>query len=261
MKLRFTGILLIFFQLQLMAQKPLLHKAWAGNDLEYIKIGSERVYFEVFGRYSDEKKYLIIGDTLRLYDKYTTSRDNYAKEHIKNFDFLIKELTVQHLTLMPLDSNAQELADHKLLLMYQDRSLLKAKQMDFKQLKFKGTTCLGTCPDMSLQIDSHKNLLFIGGRNAFKQGYYQGTLSNALYKQLIEILKSSALGQLKNWKQHVFDAPEYTIDISYNGQTKHLKQFQLPAVTNELINFLLELPQKVTLKESPTPFELHFLSN
>jgi hypothetical protein len=241
-----------------LSQSPNIKKRWAGGDLEYLNIDSQRVSIEVFGHYPEQKKYYLLGDTLRLYDKYTTSRDNFSKQHIKNYDFLINDLTDTNLTLIAVDSNSLQLTGGRKKINYRERHLVKQPVIDFEMIKFKSTNCLGTCPALTLQIDKKKKLMFIGGRYAVKQGFYVATLSDSLFYSLIDILKLSELDKLKTWRQHVADAPEFTIEINYNNKVLYLKNYFLPAVTQELIIYLLQISKKVELAETKEPFEINF---
>ncbi|HZX73983.1 MAG TPA: DUF6438 domain-containing protein [Cyclobacteriaceae bacterium] len=257
MKAQITIFLILIFG-SLAAQNTDIKKIWVGNDLEYIKIDSQSVLFEVFGEHYQSKKYYRISDTLRLYDKYTTSTDNFSKQHTKNYDFLITKLTDRQLTLTPIESNALQLAGWKQEINYQERSLVKQSDIEFSKIIFRSTTCHGTCPSLTLQIDKEKNLLFIGGMYAIKQGHYSGILSDSLLNSLVAILKLSEVDKLKTWEQMVVDAPEYTLEIHYNDKVKYIKNFFLPSVTRELIQYLLEISKKVELKEAKEPFAISF---
>ena len=125
-------------------------------------------------------------------------------------------------------------------------------------IKFTSTNCYGECPSLTLQLDKDKKLLFIGGRYAIKQGFYTATLSDSLFQSFIDILKLSEIDKLKTWPQRVSDAPEYTIEIHCNGKIKYLKNFFLPAVTHELVQYLLEVSKRVDLVETKNPFEIRF---
>lgn len=251
-------ILLTLIWGNIYAQDVEIKKAWVGDDLEYIKIDSQRVNIEVFGNYPQQKRYYLSGDTLRLYDKYTTSRDNYSKQHIKNYDFLITKLTDTNLTLIALDSNSLEITGGKKKINYRERHLIKEPFLEFEMIKFSSTSCFGTCPSLSLQITKEKKLMFIGGTHAIKQGFYTATLSDTLFSSLIDILKLSEIDKLKTWRQQVSDAPEYTLEIHYNNQVKYLKNFFLPAVTQELVIFLLDISKRVELIGVKEPFEINF---
>ena len=219
MKILITIVLALLVG-NLVAQNVAIQKAWVGDDLEYIKIDSQLVHMEVFGKHPEQKRYYLVGDTLRLYDRYTTSSDNFSQEYIRNYDFLIGTVTDTNLTIVALDPHALELSGGKKMLHYRERHLVKQPTLDFELIKFRSTTCHGTCPSLKLQIDKEKNLLFIGGMYAIKEGYYTGTVPDSLFHSLIDILKLSELDKLKTWEQHVMDAPTYTLEVHYNGQIK-----------------------------------------
>ncbi|MPR36300.1 DUF6438 domain-containing protein [Salmonirosea aquatica] len=258
MKVPFTLLLTLLWG-TLSAQNVDIKKAWVGDELEYIKIDSQRVDIEVFGNYRAQKQYYLLGDTLRLYDHYTLSNESFAIEHIRNYDFLITTLTDTNLTLMALDSNALTLTGGKKTIKYRERHLVHQPTLDFEVIKFRSTTCHGTCPSLKLQIDKEKKLLFMGGMYAIKEGYHTGAVPDSLFRSLLDILKLSELDKLKTWEQHVMDAPTYTLEVHYNGQIKYLKNPFLPAVTKELIWYLLKISEKVELTKAQEPFDINFI--
>jgi hypothetical protein len=66
-------------------------------------------------------------------------------------------------------------------------------------------------------------------------------------------MEISDIDLIKTWEQTVYDAPEYTLEIHYNGKIKYLRNFDLPLVTRGLIEFLLGIPKKVELKDPQGP--------
>jgi len=256
--LKYFTILLALVSANISAQEFEIKKVWVGDNLEYIKIDSQRVTIEVFGCYAEQMEYYLSGDTLRLYRKYTTSKDNYSKQHVKNYDFLVAKLTDTCLILVALDSNSLGISGGRKKIDFRERHLVRQPTMSFEIIKFKATGCFGTCPEMTLQIDKEKKMKFIGGSHAAKKGFYTATLSDSLFHCLMEILKLSELDKLKTWEQHVSDAPEYTVEIHYNNRVQYLKNFFLPAVTEELLVYLLDISRKVQLTESKEPFIIGF---
>lgn len=252
------SVFLFFCSLGVSAQKPDIRKTWIGKDLEYVKIDSQSVYFQTLEGLPDSKKYILNGDTLRLYQRYTTSRDNFSKQHTRYYSFLINELTDTSLVLTALDSNALEITGRKQRTEYRERSLLKVADFKFEMIKFDATECHGTCPSLALQIDNKKKMLFIGGHYAVKQGFYTADIADSLMQELTDILALSEVDKWKIWLQIVHDAPEYIIEVHYNGKIKYIKNFFLPGVTNELVLFLLNVSKKVNLVEVKQPFQITF---
>jgi acetolactate synthase small subunit len=238
-------------------QEKTLFKTWSGKDLEYIKIDSNLIYFEMSESFLEEKRYFIIGDTLRLYDKYTTSRDNFSKYHIDNFDFFIKKLTTNELTLIPLDSNAKELSKGKKELNYIDRNGVIDRKFRFKQLKYHIYGGAWGWIDISMSIDNKRNFEYINKSVHDKPEYFYSSLSADNYNELIKLLKSSEIDKLKAFEQSVSDIAQTTLEIEFNGKSKQIKQFILPAITTDIISFISKLPMRVSLK-AVNPFQIKF---
>jgi hypothetical protein len=91
---------------------------------------------------------------------------------------------------------------------------------------------------------------FCGDKFAVKQGFYTATLPTQLFSELLKILAISELDKLENLGQFNIDAPTYTLEVHYNNKVKFLKSFTYPYVAAELLNFLLQMPKRVDLKEA-----------
>lgn len=258
MKFYFLLLIIILSSFTIsLAQEKTLFKAWSGKNLEYIRIDSQFVYFEVGDNFEPQKRYYIVADTLRLYQIYTTSRDNYSKKHMDTYDFLIKKLTNNELTLIPLDSNARQISKNKKELKYIDRANVVDRNFKFNQIKYKVYGGAWEWEDISIFIDNQKNFKYINKSKRDKPEYYYGKLSEDVYIEFIKILESSEIDKIKSFKQHVYDVPETIIEINYNGKLKSIKQFLLPSITRELTLFLYNLLKKVRLIKTE-PFEIKF---
>lgn len=245
----------------LSGQPKSILKTWVGDDLEYLKIDSQKVYFEVFGNYPEEHRYIIKNDTLRLYSKYTTSTDRFLKVHVRTYDFRITKSSDSLLQLMPVNANALAISNNKTLLNYTERSSIQDTHFRFKEIRFRSTSCHGNCPDMTIQITSDQDLKFIGREHAIKKGFFTAKVPDSLYTRLREILSLSDLKHLKAWSQVVYDAPEYTLEIAYDDQIKCLRTYFLPAVCHELVLYLQTIAGQVELEKHDDVFELPFQSN
>ncbi len=245
-------MLLIFCcLLNIYAQQKTLFKAWADKELSYLKIDSQYVQLETFEQYKTEKRYFLLGDTLRMYDKYTSSRDNFSKQYIDYFDFLITNLSHDKLSLQPLNSNAFKLINHKDVLNFQDRDLIFDKTLKFEQIKYQVKGGAWTWVDKSFQIDRNGRVKYIiGARSEIDLLHYTGKLSKKTYREFLNILKASEVRKLQQVNQIVYDVPKTVLQINYNGQSKNLNQFILPSITTELISFIHSLPKRVKLKRS-----------
>jgi len=103
---------------------------------------------------------------------------------------------------------------------------------------------------MTFQIDNKKQMKFSGDKFAVKQGFYTAVLPGQLYSELLNALAISDLDKLENHGKFNVDLPTYTLEVHYNNKVKFIKSAILPYVTLELRNLLLDIPKKVTLKES-----------
>lgn len=258
MKLYLTlSLLSLYCSFASYGQQTTLLKAWSSANLAYIKIDPENVDFELYGHYKHQKRYIIVGDTLRLYDKYTSSRDNFSKEHVDNFDFLIKKLTNDKLIIIPLNSNAKDISNGIKKLKYIDRKNVIDSRLRFSQVRYHMRGGNWQWTDVSFSIDNKRNFNYVNKNKPSKPEYYSGTLSENQFNIFLSLLKSAEIDKLKSFKQIVYDAPENTLEVDYNGKSKHIKQNILPSITLDLVNFILELPKKVAINKVE-PFQINF---
>lgn len=77
-----------------------------------------------------------------------------------------------------------------------------------------------------------------GNKNALKQGYYQGCLSDSLYRRLIDLLKTSSLDRM-HFKKDLYDSTgsKYSLDIYYNGKYKRTEGTDSPLIGYGLVTF------------------------
>ncbi|RYY45549.1 MAG: hypothetical protein EOO06_16275 [Chitinophagaceae bacterium] len=251
------SILLVCFSGKGFSQNIDIKRKWIDENLSAISIDSQTVYLDIFGRYPTQNNYYLLKDTLRLYKKYTTSTDNFATQRVRTYDFILTNLTERTLTLIAIDSNSLLLTGGVKTIHFRDRSTLEPSDIQFDKIIFKATSCFGECPVMTLQIDRQKKLKFIGGRYSVKEGFYTAALPDSLFQLLIGILAISDVDKLKSPGLKIFDAPEYTLEIHYNGKVKYLNTVLLPAISHELLAYLLDISKKVTLKPSK-PFNIKF---
>ena len=189
--------------------------------------------------------YKIIGDTFRIIkpEYYDSS----------NHDYIIKDFTADLLTLIPLNKYWRTLYisdTPKEILTFRDRHKIYTDSIVFQKINFSSTTCYGSCPELSFQIDSSKQMKFKGGKYAVKEGQYKAVLSDQLYSELLRILAISELDKLKDLSDLNIDAPTYSIEVYYNGKSKSFKSFRFSYIATELLNYLIELPKKVEFQES-----------
>ncbi|MDQ7798225.1 MAG: hypothetical protein RDU76_04670 [Candidatus Edwardsbacteria bacterium] len=86
-----------------------------------------------------------------------------------------------------------------------------------------------------------------GNKNALKQGYYQGCLSDSLYRRFIDLLKTSSLDRMR-FKKDPYDStgPKYSLDIYYNGKYKRTEGTDFPLIGYGLVTFFSAIKPLVT---------------
>jgi hypothetical protein len=257
MKFRLASIftsLLFFYTAN--AQNSTLFKTWAGKNL-YININKKHVTFEVDGYFHQYKTFYLKDDTLNIFEKYTSSRDNFAKTQTDNFPFLILRLNANKLVLKPLDTNAKRMSNGKRILKFIDRNTVLDHHFKFKKLKFNCSR-YGSYSSITMEIDRIGNVKYIEGTPQNRSKYLFGTLADKHLQELLMILRCSQIDYLQNSGLWVSHSDTYDLRVDYNGKSKYLqRQYALPAITKELTNFLLELPKKVTWNKSE-PFQITF---
>jgi len=241
-------------------QKKTILKTWITKNLDYLKIDNENAYFEMYGHYMYEKQYTISGDTLRLYSTYTSSRDNFAIEHTDNFDFRIKELTGNSLVLVPLNLNAETIANGKYELNYVDKNTMLNNNLAFSEIRYRIYGGAWEWLDISFSIDSNRAFKYINNSKNNNPEYFAGTLSKDQFAKFIKVLKSSEIDKLYGFEQIVFDAPKSMLEVEYNGKLQSIKQDILPSITSDLTNLIRKLQTETPLLKT-LPFKIDFGKN
>lgn len=248
MHIRSLLLLLLLFPVAVMAQTKtsLLQKAWVGPELAYVSFDTTRCTFDFFGRFPLQMIYRVSGDTLLL----QPAGLSFGFHGIGRPQFRIKQLTTDSLVLVPADSGAVKMVKGQPVLYYKSQALTATDTIRFDSLYFKSTLCYGRCPAMEFEISKNRQLKFIGGMYAVKEGYYTGVLSDSIYGRLQYLLSISALDKLETWEQRIYDVPRYTVAVWYNNKRMVVENYALPLVMSQLLAYLQNLPAKVPLQKS-----------
>jgi hypothetical protein len=111
---------------------------------------------------------------------------------------------------------------------------------------------------MSLEINSQRQLRFIGEKNTSKKGFFIGELSMDQYVKLLSVLRYSQLDLIECSAAKNIDLSTYSLEIHYNGKMRSFYTCMLPFLLDDLKDFLLTLPDKVYLIETKDKFEIKF---
>jgi hypothetical protein len=123
-------------------------------------------------------------------------------------------------------------------------------------ISFHSSGCYGTCPSISLDVDSNRTIRYFGGGFAKKEGGYKGTISDQDYKVLLRLIHQLPLKTLKkdyaaNWT----DDQTCTIAIRYNGKWKTCRVYgcdQEPIELRLLLQRFFLIDQKTQLSPDST---------
>lgn len=243
------------------SQVSIANKLWVGENNEYIKADSTIIRFETFSKKFGNTRvarfYSINTDTLKLVDS------NNDESGLTS-NFLVKLNGKSQMTMTPINSGAKQLTNLITLdgvkekLSYKEIHHFPFDSLKFEKIIFNATECYGRCPAMSLEIKSDENFRFIGGKYSARNGHYSGTISSDQYKQLLEILRYAQLDLVECSSNQNIDLPTYTLEVHYNGRIRYFKTCVLPFVLDDLGEFLLTLPGRLNLIDSPNKFEIKF---
>jgi len=231
---------------------------WINKDLDYLRFDDNSVVYNF-----DNKKQEVFFDMenkkLSFKVNYRTGGDLKTEE----FEFKIKELKKNKLVIVPIVEDGKGMKDERSKLdhnlfskekqyVFYNRGSLLSK-VNFKKITFHSSTCFGTCPSMSVQINIDGTVFYKGKEYADKKGNFEGKLSKNDIYQLKKILNRSQLSNIdENWEQKSKhnDTPKYTYIIEqFNGKTIEINTNDQHPILDKLSNYLLNIKEKATLKK------------
>lgn len=194
----------------------------------------------------------LIGDTLSFRQGfYLRGELLYSK-----YDLVIIEQTDSTLLVKPSSKLSKQFFKNRQSIQFIKQEYNVDKTISFEKIKYHTTTCYGSCPKISLEIDAEQNI-YINGEfykdnmgmfiDSIKSGQFTGILTDSLYNELIDILKTCNLKTLNFPEVDGADAPVTTLIIYYNGQRKYLKSMFPPPIAKQLIDFLRSIHEKTVL--------------
>ncbi len=212
-------------------------------------------YLQPYGEFS---QYWISGDTLMIKEKTQRGRSQVYEGKL-TFKFLIDSLTADLLTLKPITAETKELLNIDIAVDTAYIKLTKVKtQYNWKPeyIAFYSTGCLGACPIMYLEIDSARNINFIGGRFTEKTGSNSGKVPLQLYNRVLSEINSINLDTLKPWYDANWTDDQtcgvliHTKDTIYKSSAYGFDEE--PVELRILFHTLMELYKNVELMEDTT---------
>lgn len=136
------------------------------------------------------------------------------------------------------------------------------KDFQFSELTFHSSNCNGTCPDISVNINSEKKIQLVrviynskGQSDSSLSGTFKGTLQSKDYNKLIRHLKKCDFDSLKFPEVLCCDSSIKTLIVSYNEKYKRFKSMTPPLEASSLITFLTQLSTTVSLPKYNRPID------
>ena len=260
---------ILLFSLAIFAQSStsslLTSVEWTNNNLDYINFSKDSLTYNLAG-----KKHSLLYDldkmTLSLKEKFMIGGTVEKEEKIT---FKIKYLNKNKLVIAPIDDRTsldQEgyskldytpFFNRKEFVFYNRNEMMK--RVDYKKITFHGSTCFGTCPSFSVEIN-RDGKIFYQGRIYTKEytGNFEGQLSREERITLAKIINRSQIATIdKDWKQnsHVTDQPRYNYIIELkNGKKYEINTNDQHPILDKLSNYLVQIPEKLELKKVKKPY-------
>ncbi len=208
--------------------------------------------------YGEFSKYWISGDTLLIKERTHRGRRQLVEGKL-TYKFLIDSLTAVHMTLKPITAETKELFDSSIKFDTDNIQLTKVKtQYNWKPeyIAYYSTDCGGPCPVMYLEIDSARNIYFIGIMDTEKKGSYSGKVPLQLYNRILSEINSINLDTLKPWYAANW-TDDQTCGVLIKTNTKIYESSAYgfskePVELRILFHTLMELYKNVDLTEDTT---------
>ena len=227
---------------------------WINKDLDYLRFFKDSVVSNL----SETKQQLIFdleNKKLSFLVKYRVGGSILKTE---KFNFKIKKLDKSKLIISPIEKeedirkkNFSKLKPipflkEKQFIFYNRGALIS--RVNFKKLTFHASTCFGTCPSMSVEINND-GTLFYQGRIFTKEykGDFSGKLSaKDLYKlrKIINRSQLQALDQKWEQKSKPNDTPRYNYIVEMvNGRIIEINTNDQHPILDKLSEFFINIPE------------------
>lgn len=241
------------------AEKLLTSTEWINQNLDYLRFDDNVAIFNF-----DNTKQTVNFD---LANKTLSFKVNYRvagmETKTETFTFKIKSLRKNKLILEPSVENKAELEDYKKLniapltkekqyILYNRGHLME--RTNFQKITFHASTCYGTCPSFSVEINRDGTVYYRGKQytGAFV-GNFVGELDDNDIYSLRKILNRSQLENIKE-KWHQQSEPNNTPRYNYiieldKGEKFYLNTNDQHPILDKLSDFMINITEKADLKK------------
>ena len=227
---------------------------WVTKNLDYLRFFKDSVVYNL-----DETKHQLIFDVknkkLSFKVKYIVGGTNFKTEE---FNFKIKQLHKNKLVLSPIEKqedikkknysrlNSSPFLKEEQLIFYNRGELIS--RVNFNKITFHASTCFGTCPSMSVEVNNDGTVYYQGRIYTGEfTGNYIGKLSAKDFYSLRKIVNRSQLKALdQKWKQksRPNDTPRYNYIVELkDGNIIEMNTNDQHPILDKLSEYFLNIPE------------------
>jgi len=164
------------------------------------------------GIYTDFSHFRIHFDTLFL-----TRNDKNVPVKGEMIPLRILELNATTLRTIRLYDDNAEKHDPPDTIVY--TRIKKKNNIVPSKITFSSSVCYGTCPAMTLDIDSIGNFRFLGQAFTDVEGGFNAKLSKQLYDNIVQSVRNLPINIMKaKYEAGITDQPDYNLVIEHNGK-------------------------------------------
>lgn len=234
---------------------------WVNTNLDYLKFYKDSVTYNLAGK-KHTLYYELTGKLITFKEKFAVGGSDFREEKIS---MKVSSLTKDQLVLAPAEDilNFDQEIFYKLdyapffsrkEFVFKNRDN-QVDYVDYKKITFHASTCFGTCPSFSLEINRGGELYYQGRIYAKNYtGDFNGLLERDERIVLHKIINRSLLFDIdKSWQQRSrpTDTPRYTYIIELrNGEKMEINTNDQHPVLDKLSAYLVQITDKLTLTRS-----------
>lgn len=211
----------------------------------------------------NENFYLSLKDeTISFQSRYFYS-NNLEKMYTNKYNLKILTLNDSTLVVKPSSKNAISFFETEKPIKFVKQNYIKYNDFKFEKIIFHASTCFGTCPEISLEINANReikiNSVFFKTeflKDDVRSGNFIGRLDIEVFEELKRLIIQSKLTTFNiNDEMLCCDGAIKTIITYHNGKRKFVKTMFEPEVLGKLISFLYEIDTKTNLERSDVVFK------
>lgn len=260
------NLLLLFIGVTAFSQSKsdsllLVKTEWINNNLDYIRFDADTITYNIANTRHD--LYFDLGKrTLTMKERFYYGGTGIKEEAIQ---FKIKNLDKNKLVIYPLDEKVDLDQEGLRKLTYEPFYTKKEftfynrqnaiEPIDFKKITFISSTCFGTCPSFSLEINRDGSFFYQGRIYAKKfTGNFKGKLSKQEMVTLHKLLNRSRISTInKKWNQNTkpVDNPRfnYMVELA-NGEIIEISTNDQHPILDKLSEYFINLPDITELTKT-----------